>query len=120
MDEKVKQMVEEIIEKSRKGGVIWKSTFDLRFRVDFPVGYIVISHEISIHGVYEIEVCKDDGLYIFHKFVKEDEKADFGLMRELYKVASAKRHNSETVLENMLKNIKSNYITRFNPEDKAS
>jgi hypothetical protein len=112
MNEQVKQIVEKLTEKSRKGGVIWKGDYG-KFGVFLPAGAIFIDEDEDsyLDTTYSICININRGECIYRKVVSEKkDKACFDLLRDLYWSVRDAYYNVGQVYENMLRGIENSDI----------
>jgi hypothetical protein len=109
MDERVKQIVEKLTEKSLKGGVIWKKISNKIFYINLPAGSIHIFEEAGsiLNTYYEIDIYDSEGSHIYNKVAREQKNKEcFKLLRGLYWNAVASYYNAGELYEKMLIEIK--------------
>ncbi|MDR1340002.1 MAG: hypothetical protein LBK58_08135 [Prevotellaceae bacterium] len=109
MNEQVKQIVEKLTEKSRKGGAIWRKN-NSEFDIILPSGVIFIEededgHLNTTYGLY-INNNKDECIYRHIVSEKKDREC-FDLLRKLYYSARTAHYNAGQLYESMLKKIES-------------
>jgi hypothetical protein len=106
MNKQVKQIVEALIEKSRKGGVIWENMDNVIFRVTLTSGSVSISEIGYIDSYYDIEISDNENNLPYRETANEwkDEK-DFNLLQELHRIAGIESRNARQLFKDILKEI---------------
>jgi hypothetical protein len=107
MNKQVEQIVKALIEKSRKGGVIWENMGNAIFRVTLTSGSVSISETGYIDASYNIEINGNGMDFPYSEIAGERKDGkDFNLLQKLYYTAGMESRNAKQLFKDVLKEIK--------------